>query len=166
MFCQTWREFRWSRAMPDWSIKIIPNPSQIADQPALLVPDLVGAKPGDPLQVQEDDLVSWNNQTGQSYQPWPTDQNGNPQTLSVAFTPPGNPPSAPPPPPWFPAGYLSDMIPANRPSTPAYDVVLPAPPGNTIYYCLLDQNGKPTRVRGQIIVSAMPSAVNVPPVRG
>jgi len=146
--------------MPDWSIRIIPNPSQIAGQPALLVPDLVGAKPGDPLQVQEDDLVSWNNQTGQSYQPWPTDQNGNPQTVSAAFTPPGNPPSTPPVPPWFPAGYLSDMIPKNRSSTPAYDVVMPAT-GNTIYYCLLDQNGNPTKVRGQIIVSPMPSALNL-----
>src|SRR6185369_9244123 len=129
MFCQTWREFRWSRAMPDWSIKIIPNPSQIADQPALLVPDLVGAKPGDPLQVQEDDLVSWNNQTGQSYQPWPTDQSGNPQAVNAAFTPP----PTPPPPPWFPPGYMSNLIPGNRSSTPAWAAVMPAS-GNITYY--------------------------------
>lgn len=141
--------------MPDWSIKIIPNPAATADQPALLVSDLVGANPGDPLEAQEDDLVSWNNETGQSYQPWPTDQNGNPQTLGAV-----TPPPAPPAPPWFPAGYLSDMIPANRSSTPAYDVVLPTS-GNTIYYCLLDKNGKATKVRGQIIVSAMPSALNL-----
>lgn len=145
--------------MPDWSIKIIPNPAAIADKPALLVPDLVGAKPGDPLEVQEDDLVSWNNETGQSYQPWLTDQNGNPQTLGAT------PPPAPPPPPWFSAWYLSNMIPKNRSSTPAYDVVMPAT-GNTIYYCLLDQNGNPTKVRGQIIVSAIPAALSVPKVGG
>jgi hypothetical protein len=144
--------------MPDWSIKIIPNPAAIADQPALLVPDLVGAKPGDPLGAQEDDLVSWNNETGQPYQPWPTDQNGNPQTLGAV-----TPPPAPPPPPWFPAGYLSDMIPGNLSSTPAYNVVMPAQ-GNVVYYCLLDKNGKATKVCGQIIVSAIPQALSVPKI--
>jgi hypothetical protein len=57
------------------------------------------------------------------------------------------------------------MIPANLPSTPAYDVVMPAT-GNTIYYCLIDANGNPTKVRGQIVVSAIPQALNVPGVRG
>ena len=150
--------------MPDWSIKIIPSPSQIVGAPPLLLPDLVGAKPGDPLQVQEDDLVSWNNTTGQSYQPWPTDQNGNPLTVSAAFTPPGKPPVTPPVPPWFPDGYLSNMIPANRSSTPAYNVVMPSPPGNTIYYCLLDATGAPTKAVGQMIVSAIPAALSVPSI--
>jgi hypothetical protein len=146
--------------MPDWSIKIIPNPAAIADKPALLQPDLAAAQPGDPLEAQEGDQVSWNNETGQPYQPWPTDQNGNPQTLGAV-----TPPPAPPAPPWFPAGYLSNMIPANRSSTPAYNVFMPAS-GNVIYYCLLDATGNPTKVRGQINVTAMPTALNVPGVSG
>ena len=154
--------------MADWSIRIIPNPNRIADRPVLLVPDLVGALPGDPLEVQEDDLVSWNNETGQPYQPWPTDVHGNLQPIKT-ITPPIKtitPPPAPPPFPLpSPALYLSDMIPANLPSTPAYDVVMPAT-GNTIYYCLIDAKGNPTKVRGQIVVSAIPQALNVPGVRG
>jgi len=144
--------------MPDWSIKIIPNPAATADKPALLVPDLVGAKPGDPLQTQEGDQVSWNNETSQPYQPWPTDQNGNPQTLGAV-----TPPPAPPAPPWFPAGYLSDMIPGNLSSTPAYNVFMPAS-GNVTYYCLLDAKGNPTKVYGQIIVTAMTTALNAPTI--
>jgi len=155
--------------MADWSIRIIPNPSAIAGQPALLVPDLVGAKPGDPLQVQEDDLVSWNNETGRSYQPWPTDRNGNPQAVSASYTPPSTPqnppPGTPPVPPWFPPTYMSNLIPGHLSSTPAFDVVMPAS-GNTIYYCLLDANGNPTKVQGQIIVAAIPPALVVPGVRG
>ncbi len=92
--------------MPDWSIKIIPNPAATADKPALLMPDLVGAKPGDPLEAQEDDLVSWNNETGQPYQPWPTDENYNLQTSrcdAAARSATGSVP--------FSAWYLSDMIP-------------------------------------------------------
>src|SRR5687767_1995452 len=104
--------------MPDWSIKIIPNPSAIAGKPALLQPDLVGAKPGDPLQAQEADLVSWNNETGQSYQPWPTDQNYKPQPVG-GITPPPAPPPFPQP---TPALYLSNMIPKNLSSAPAYNV--------------------------------------------
>jgi len=149
--------------MADWSIRIIPNPSQIAGQPARLIPDLMGANPGDPLEVQEDDLVSWNNETGQPYQPWPTDEKYNPLPVSEVPWPP--PPPPPPPQQAPPNLYLSDMIPANLSSTPAYDVVMPAT-GNTIYYCLLDANGKPTQVRGQIIVSAIPQALTVPGVRG
>lgn len=147
--------------MPDWSIKIIPNPAATADKPALLKPDLIGAKPGDPLEVQEDDLVSWNNETKQPYQPWPTD--GSYKLLPVnGLTPP------PAPPPFSlpsPSGYLSDMIPGNLSSTPAYDVVMPTT-GNVIYYCLIDASGKPTKVCGQIIVSAIPTALKVPGVRG
>jgi len=145
--------------MPDWSIKIIPNPSAIADTPALLKPDLVGAKPGDPLQVQEDDLVSWNNETGQPYQPWPTDDRYN--LLAVGgVTPPPAPPPFPQPTPGL---YLSDMIPGNRSSTPAYNAVMPAI-GNVVYYCLIDAKGNATKVRGQIIVSPIPQALNVPSI--
>jgi hypothetical protein len=147
--------------MPDWSIKIIPNPIGIAGQPAFLVPDLVGAKPGDPLRVQEDDLVSWNNETKQPFQPWPTDNQYKPLAVG-GVTPPPAPPPFPLPSPNL---YLSDMIPGNLSSKPAYDVVMPAT-GNTIYYCLLDAKGNATKVHGQIIVSAVPQALNVPGVSG
>lgn len=147
--------------MSDWSIKIIPNPSGIAAEPALLKPDLVGAKPGDPLQVQEDDLVSWNNETNQPFQPWPTDSQYNPLAVD-GVTPPPAPPPFPVP---SPDGYLSDMIPGNLSSNPAYDVVMPTT-GKTIYYCLLDAKGNATKVRGQIVVSAIPQALNVPGVSG
>ena len=128
--------------MPDWSIKIIATPGG----GAALQPDLVDAKPGDPLEVQEDDLISWNNTTNQQYQPWPTDSNFVPlpdDKVSMAND-----------------NYLSDPIPANRSSTPVYDVVMPTS-GDTIYYCL-----KNTNVRGTIVVSAMPTALNVPKISG
>lgn len=145
--------------MPDWSIKIIPNPKPVAGQPALLVPDLVGAKPGDPLQAQEDDLVSWNNTTGTAYQPWPADNQYKLQPVK-GITPPPAPPPFPIP---SPAGYLSDMIPGKLSSKPAYNVVMPAT-GNVVYYCLIDAKGNATKMCGQIIVSAIPQALNVPSI--
>ena len=146
--------------MPDWSIKIIPNPAATADQPVVLKPDLVGAKPGDPLEVQEDDLVSWDNQSGVPYQPWPTDDSYKLLPVNGITPPPAPPPFTLP----SPAGYLSDMIPGKLSSTPAYDVVMPT--NGVIYYCLIDASGKPTKVCGQIIVTAIPQALNVPGVRG
>jgi hypothetical protein len=145
--------------MPDWSIRIIPNPSQIAGRPVLLVPDLVDALPGDPLQVQEDDLVSWNNETGQPYQPWPTDALGKLRPVG-GKTPPPAPQPFPQP---FPTLFLTNMVRPKRSSSPAYDVVMPQT-GNVIFYCLIDANGNPTQVRGQIIVSAIPAALNVPSI--
>jgi hypothetical protein len=142
--------------MPDWSIKIIPNPAATKDQPVVLKPDLVGAKPGDPLEAQEGDQVSWDNQTGQPYQPWPTDANYNLQPVAGQTPPPAPPPAPNPSPP----GYLTDMIPGKRSSKPAYDVVLPA--SGVTYYCLIDAKGNPTKVRGRINVTAMPAALNVP----
>jgi hypothetical protein len=147
--------------MADWSIRIIPNPNRIADRPILLVPDLVDAQPGDPLEAQNDDLVSWNNETGQPYQPWPTDALGNLEPVG-GKTPPPAPPPFPLPSPDL---YLSDMIPANLSSSPAYNVVMPAS-GSIVHYCLIDANGNPTKVRGQIIVSAIPQALKVPSVGG
>ena len=139
--------------MPDWSIKIVPNRSP--GQPPQLVPDLVGAKPGDPLQAQEGDLVSWNNTTGQPYQPWPTDQNGTLQAVG------GKMPPAPQFQQPFPKLFLSNMIPKNR-SSIGYGVVMPTT-GNVVFYCLIDANGQATKARGQIVVSKMPPAVNLSP---
>jgi hypothetical protein len=124
----------------------------------LLKPDLVGAKAGDSLQVQEDDLISWNNETKQPFQPWPTDNQYKPLPASVVNPPPPPPPAAP-----HTTLYLSDMIPGNLSSTPAYNAVMPAA-GNIVYYCLLDANGNATKVCGQIIVSAIPQALSVPSI--
>jgi hypothetical protein len=120
--------------MADWSVKIIPDANGV---PAAIVPDLHGSKPGDPLQVQEDDLISWNNTTDKPCQPWPTDWKYQPV--------PG-------------AQGLSDQIPAGKSSRPLYDVPLPAS-GNIIYYYLKEY----PNVRGTIVVSPMPTALNVPP---
>ena len=66
---------------------------------SFLLPDLVGALPGNHVEVQEDDLVSWNNETGQPYQPWPTDVHGNLQPIEpiAPQIKPITPPPAPPP---------------------------------------------------------------------
>jgi hypothetical protein len=107
--------------MPDWSIKIVRAASGGG---AAFQPDVPGSRPGDPLTATQDDLVSWNNTTGQAHQPWQTDSNYQP--LSDAWV------AA------HPDLYMSDSIPGNRSSSPAYDVSQPGgqPPPNswTIYY--------------------------------
>jgi hypothetical protein len=111
--------------MPDWSIKIVQ-----AGGGATFVPDLYDAKPGDPLQAQQDDLVTWNNTTNDPHQPWPSDANYNPLPDSQVL-PRGGP------------NYLSDEIPPQGSSRPSYDVAQPAavPPSTTgpstwtVYYC-------------------------------
>jgi hypothetical protein len=111
--------------MPDWSIKIVQTGSGAA-----FVPDLYGAKPGDPLQAQQDDLVTWNNTTDDPHQPWPSDANYQPLPDSQVL-PRGGP------------NYLSDVIPPQGSSRPSYDVAQPAavPPSTTgpstwtVYYC-------------------------------
>jgi hypothetical protein len=105
--------------MPDWSIKIVQ-----ADSGAAFVPDLYGAKPGDALQAQQDDLVTWNNTTNDAHQPWPSDANYDPLPDSQVL-PRGS------------AAYLSDVIPAQGSSRPSYDVAQPAgqPATWTVYYC-------------------------------
>ncbi|HEY6320050.1 MAG TPA: hypothetical protein VJA16_00645 [Thermoanaerobaculia bacterium] len=107
--------------MPDWSIKIVQ-----AGSGAEFVPDLYGAKPGDPLKTQQDDLVTWNNTTNDPHQPWPSDANYNPLP-DAQVLPRGGP------------SYLSDVIPAQGSSRPSYDVAQPAgtpqPSTWTVYYC-------------------------------
>src|SRR2546421_409944 len=63
--------------MADWSVKIVE-----IDEVAAFVPDFPNAKQGDPLQAQQDDLVSWNNTTDNVHQPWETDSQYNPKTSS------------------------------------------------------------------------------------
>ena len=125
--------------MPDWSIKIVSTGSGAG---AAFVPDLVGAKPGDPLQAQQDDLVTWNNTTKQTHQPWPTDSNYKP--LPDSQVPRGS------------TNYLSDPIPAGQSSRPSYDVAQPSgsPQSWTVYYCCKQH---PTE-RGKIIATVIPSS--------
>ena len=125
--------------MPDWSIKIVSTGSGAR---AAFVPDLVGAKPGDPLQAQQDDLVTWNNTTKQTHQPWPTDSHYKP--LPDSQVPRGS------------ANYLSDPIPAGQSSRPSYDVAQPddEPETWTVYYCCKQH---PTE-RGKIIATVVPSS--------
>jgi len=125
--------------MPDWSVKIVPNPSRIAGQPVAFQPDLHGSHPGDALKAQVDDIVTWNNTDKNPHWPWPTDANFHP--LPDAQVPRGS------------ANYLSDKISGGSSSRPSYVVVMPAS-GNTIYYCdKLNPN-----VHGTITVSAVPTS--------
>jgi hypothetical protein len=112
--------------MPDWSIKIV---SANSGSGAAFQPDLHGYQQGDALIAQQDDLVSWNNTTGDTHQPWPTDSSYNPLSEAVVM-PRGS------------ANYLSDPIPAGESSRPSYDVAQPvtSPPPNSwtvYYYCKL-----------------------------
>jgi len=109
--------------MPVWSIKIVATPS---GQPAAFQPDLPGAKPGDPLNVLSGDLVTWNNTTDETYQPWPTDSSGN--LLQEEPNGPVGPRGS--------ANYLSDPIPGNAASRPSWNVVQIISGQNTIYYCI------------------------------
>lgn len=128
--------------MPDWSIKIVQTASG-----ATFVPDLYGAKPGDPLQAQQDDLVTWNNTTDDPHQPWPSDASYNPLPDSQVL-PRGGP------------NYLSDVIPAQGSSRPSYDVAQPAGPPKpstwTVYYCC-KLHPKAVSERGTIVGTVPPT---------
>jgi hypothetical protein len=129
--------------MPDWSIKIV---AAASGQGAAFVPDLHGAKPGDPLQAQQDDLVTWNNTTKHAHQPWPADANYNPLADSQVLR--GS------------VQYLSDPIPAGASSRPSFDVPQPWPDGTpppttwTIYYCC-KLHPKVASERGTIVGTAL-----------
>lgn len=122
--------------MPDQLIKIVPSNSGAG---AAFQPDLQGYLAGDPLPAQQGDIVSWNNTTDDTHQPWPTDSNYNPLSEAVVL-PRGGP------------NYLSDPIPASLPSTPAYVV---AQPGTIYYYCKLHPTI--TSERGTIEATVSPS---------
>jgi len=102
--------------MPDWSIKIVPSKRRTAGVTAAFVPDIDGAKRGQPLKVQQGDLVSWNNTTDKEHWPWPvTSQNA----------PPVDPPPG--------GNVLTEATIKPNSSSPAYNVV--ATQGTTIFYC-------------------------------
>ena len=117
--------------MPDWTVKIVPSSAG-------------GAKfSPSAQQAQQDDLVSWNNTTNETHQPWPTDDEYNP--LDVARDSPQ---------------YLSDPIPAGRSSRPSYDVAQPSgtPATWTIYYYCATHPDRDIE-RGQILAQQTPTSL-------
>ena len=100
----------------DWSIKIIPMPGG----GAAFQPDIAGSQPGDPLQAEASDLISWNNRTSEEHQPWPTDNLYEPLPDQDVTRGGSN--------------YLSDPIPPWEPSTPAFTTPINATQ-TIIYYC-------------------------------
>ena len=60
--------------MADWSIRIVDLP----DGNAGFTPDVPGGAPGTPLDVRRGDLVTWNNTTDKTHQPWPANANYGP----------------------------------------------------------------------------------------
>lgn len=124
--------------MADWTIKIAKSGGKTT-----FVPDLSGAKAGDPLNAHQDDLVTWNNTTDDAHQPWQTGSNYAPLASS----------------------NLSDPIPAGQPSN-YYDCASPnknppAPQTWTVYY-FCKSHPDNTSERGTIIVAAVAtSGVNI-----
>jgi hypothetical protein len=127
--------------MADYSVKIVST-----DKGAAFVPDFQGYQPGDPLPARVNDLVTWNNTTNDTHQPWPTDQNYH--LLPDAQVPRSS------------DNYLSDPIPPGQSSRPSYVVTQPLPPEGppatwTFYYgCKLHPTA--TSERGTIAGSTYP----------
>lgn len=122
--------------MADWVVNIIESDSGDAE----FVPDLRGAQQGQPLQADQDDLVSWYNQTNDVHQPWQTDSSYNPLA--------GSP--------------LADAIPAGQPSD-TYNCTQPStnPQAWTIYYYCNRHPDNP-KERGSINVTALPDvSINI-----
>ena len=87
----------------NWSITI--TPPLVEGGPAVFTPDLIGAKPGAPLQAGNADIISWNNRTPDLHQPVALGPNNQPLPEDQAKA----------------AGlYLSDVIPPNQSSRPGY----------------------------------------------
>jgi hypothetical protein len=123
------------------SIKIVRRKGTIGFEP-----DIPGSQPGDPLEVDRGEGVTWNNRTNQPHWPWPIDAQGNLLSEADAFAR---------------NLYLCDRIPARQVSVPIFDVnpdfspqqppppPLPNVPPPTInYVCRLHQ-----QERGSIVVS-------------
>lgn len=124
--------------MADWLVNIVIGTSGKAE----FVVGLPGAKQGQPLQADQDDLVSWSNETNDQHQLWETDQNYNPlgQSSLPGLVKPGM-------------------------STDTYDCAQPSwePASWTVYYyCSLHPNNP--LERGSIQVAALPQrTVNYTP---
>ena len=109
----------------DWSISIVPQGDTFVFQPQQ-------------QNAENSDMISWNNRTNETHQPWPADANWEP--LPEDQVTKGK------------AGctYLSDPIDAWESSSPAYVCAAPLKGSTTIYYvCRFHQNE-----HGTIVVSA------------
>jgi hypothetical protein len=118
----------------DWSIQIVPAET---GGDAAFVPDIAGAKPGDPLLAGSSDLISWNNRTADEHQPWPADHTYAPLSDGLVKAQPQN--------------LLSNAIPAWTPSTPAFTTPIQASTLTINYICKIHP-----QERGQIIVNIDP----------
>ena len=109
----------------NWSITIAP--SAAPGGPASYTPDLMGTKPGDPLQAGNADIISWNNRTDDSHQPVALDpKTGKPLSEADAKAQ---------------GLYLADVIPAYQSSRPGYVTVASTTGNVTInYICSLHQD--------------------------
>jgi hypothetical protein len=85
------------------SIRII----RLKNRAVAFQPDIPGSQPGDPLEVDRGEGVTWNNRTNQPHWPWPVDAQGNLLSEADAFAR---------------ALYLCDRIPAGQVSVPICDV--------------------------------------------
>jgi hypothetical protein len=103
--------------MPDWSIKIIPTRNKPGVK-AEFLPDLSTADPKHPppLSVEQGDLVSWNNTTGDAHWPW---------LVADKNAPPTDQP--------FKNNYLTTS--AVQPHSSSDDYYVDFPAGTTLYYC-------------------------------
>jgi plastocyanin len=122
--------------MADWLVNIVTGASGDAE----FVVGLPGAQQGQPLQADQDDLVTWNNETDDEHQPWQTDEDYEPVETSD----------------------LSDLIKPGQ-SSDNYDCAQPSgsPPQWTIYYYCNRHPDNP-KERGSIQVAALPqSMVNI-----
>ncbi|MDP9192996.1 MAG: hypothetical protein M3P06_14950 [Acidobacteriota bacterium] len=116
--------------MPDWSVKITETSNICAGVSEKLV---TAFDPVD-LDAMQDDLVAWNNTTGEEHQPWMLDETGNPvpdprkgvdPTKPISDTNPLDPRSR------LVSTYMSDLILPSASSRPAFNVFKPAGAGDT-----------------------------------
>jgi hypothetical protein len=123
--------------MADWLVNIVTGASGDAE----FVVGLPGARQGQPLQADQDDLVTWNNETDDEHQPWQTDQNYNPLDTEG------------------PSGLTSDLSGLILPgqSSDTYDCAQPSdgPASWTVYYYCNRHPDNP-KERGSIQVVALP----------
>src|SRR5262245_19446334 len=121
-------------SMPDWSVKIVGEPGKLTT----FVVDRNDVKPGNPLVAAQNDLVSWNNTTDDTHEPWPANPDGSP-ILPETAVPRGS------------TYYMSDPIPPRSSSRPSWLVPQNSPTGGTtmLYCCLLHP-----KEQGKIIISA------------
>lgn len=122
--------------MPDWSVKIVITKSGETE----FIPDFPNAQQGQPLEAEQSDLVSWNNETNDAHQPWETYPDYTPTSTSNLM---GS----------VPAGQPSDNYSCEQP---------PGSPNNwTLYYCCATHPNNPLE-RGSITVTALPDiSVNI-----